>query len=105
MAALNFRAPGAPALAAEAVLRCAKSETSKIDERSAINAIPIVNRFSTGQTGDSANARIALVAVSSGVRRRYYTDHSAKRAEIGGKLKHPFLEFGGGYASEVTATT
>src|ERR1700720_3192895 len=91
MAALNFRAPGAPALAAEAVLRCAKSETSKIDERRAISAIPIVNRFSTGQTGDSANARIALVAGSSGVRRRYYTDHSEKRAEIGRKLKHSVL--------------
>ena len=86
MAALNFRAP-APALAAEAVLRCAKSETSKIDESRAINPSPNVNRFSMDQTGESAKVRITLAAGSPGVR-RHYTDHSAKRAEIGGKLKN-----------------
>src|SRR6186997_880279 len=86
MAALNFRAP-APALFAEAVFRCAKSETSKIDESRAINPSPNVNRFSMDQTGESAKVRITLAASSPGVRRRYYTDHSAKRAKIGGKLK------------------
>src|SRR5580765_1332937 len=80
MAALNFRAP-APALVAEAVLRCAKSETSKIDESRAINPSPNINRFSMDQTGESAKVRITLAAGSPGVR-RHYTDHCANGAEI-----------------------
>src|SRR6266576_3808638 len=101
MAALNFRAP-VPALAPEAVPRRAKSETCKIAERRAINPSPKINRFRMDQTGESAKVRIALVAGPPGVR-RHYTDHCAKRAEIGRKLKNCALSDTSG-ASRVSAT-